>query len=80
MVLTLLPLLWKHGNLTLKLYIDYTSEKIATLNEGWLFIDRFKVGSLIRIINKNYLINWKLVYHEKMYTLASYSYKRMGKS
>ena len=52
MVLTLLPLLWKHGNLTLKLYIDYTSEKIATLNEGWLFIDRFKVGSLIRIIHQ----------------------------
>ena len=58
MVLTLLPLLWKHGNLTLKLYIDYTSEKIATLNEGWLFIDRFKVGSLIRIINKELFVQF----------------------
>ena len=72
MVLTLLPLLWKHGNLTLKLYIDYTSEKIATLNEGWLFIDRFKVGSSIRIINKELFV--QLIYKptqstEKLFTM-----------
>ena len=75
MVLSLLPLPCNHGNLTLKLY---TSEKNSYLDEGWLFIGRFKVGSLPRMINKEvlaqfitYLTNWKIVYHEKMYILAS---------
>ena len=45
----------------------------CTFNEGWLFIGRFKVGSLPRIINKEVLaqfiyqlkVNWKIVCHEK---------------
>ena len=49
-VLNLLPLLCNHGNLTLKL-----PQKNSYLNEGWLFIGRFKVGSLSRTINKEVL-------------------------
>ena len=45
--LSLLPLLCNHGNLTLKLH-----QKKSYLNEGWLFIGRFKAGSLPRMINK----------------------------
>ena len=42
MVLTLLSLLCNHNNLILNSYLD----------EGWLFIGRFKVGSVPEIINK----------------------------
>ena len=38
MVLSLLPFLCSHSNLTLKLHL-----KNSYLNEGWLFIGRFKV-------------------------------------
>ena len=50
MVLSLLPLLCNHGNLTLEL-----NRENSYLNEGWLFIGRFKVGSLPRMINKDML-------------------------
>ena len=64
-----MPLLCNHGNLTLKFIRKY-----SYLNEGWLFIGRFKAGSLPRMINKEvlakfisaYLIHWKIVYHEKI--------------
>ena len=53
----------------------------------WLFIGRFKVGSLSRMINKEVLaqfiykpvVNWKIVYHEKNWkfiTLAMYIEER----
>ena len=41
MVLSLFPLLCKHSNLTLTLHHSY-------LNEGWLFIGRFKVRNLAK--------------------------------
>ena len=44
MVLSSLFLLSNRGNLTLKLH-----QKNSYLNEGWLFIGRFKVGSLPRM-------------------------------
>ena len=50
MVLNLLPLLCNHGDLTLKLH-----RKNSYLNEGWLFIGRFKVGFSPRMINKEVL-------------------------
>ena len=50
MVLSLLPLLFNHGNLTLILH-----QKSSYNNERWLFIGRFKVGSLPRMINKEVL-------------------------
>ena len=49
-VLSLLPLLFNHGNLTLKLH-----QKYSYLNKGWLFIGRFKVASLPGMINKELL-------------------------
>ena len=49
-VLTLLPLLSNHCNLTLKLH-----PKNSYLNEGWLFTGRFKVGRIPRMINKDVL-------------------------
>ena len=42
MVVTLLSFLYNYGNLTLKLH----QRKRSYLDEGWLFIDRFKVGSV----------------------------------
>ena len=39
-----------HDNLTLKLH-----QKNSYLNEGWLFIDRFKLGSLLKMTNKEVL-------------------------
>ena len=50
------------------------------VNENWHFIGRFNIGILPRMINKGVLaqflfvtclINWKIVYHEKTYTLDS---------
>ena len=71
-VLSLLSLLCRNGNLTIENYI----RKYGCFNEGWLFVDKFKVGGLPRMINKlvlaqfihkpSYLINWKIVYHEKI--------------
>ena len=52
MVLTLLLLLCNRDNLILKLG---TSEKNSYLDEGWLFIGSFKVGSVPRMINKEVL-------------------------
>ena len=46
----LFPPLCNHGNLTLKLH-----QKNSYLNEDWLFIGRFKVGRLPRMINKEVL-------------------------
>ena len=46
----MVPLLCNHDNLTLKLH-----QKNSYLNEGWLFIGRFKVGSLPRMKNKEVL-------------------------
>ena len=46
-VLSLLPLLCSHANLTLKFH-----QKNSYLNERWVFIGRFKVGSLPRMIKK----------------------------
>ena len=46
-VLNLSPLLWNYGNLTLKLH-----QKNSYLNEGLLFVGRFKVGRFPRMINK----------------------------
>ena len=51
MVLTLLLLLCNHS-LILKLG---TSEKNSYLDEGWLFIGSFKVGSVPGMINKDVL-------------------------
>ena len=50
MVLSLLRPLCNHDNLTLKF-----NQKNSYLNEGWISIGRFKVGSLLRMINKNVL-------------------------
>ena len=50
MVLSLLPLLSNHGNLALKLH-----KKNSYLNEAWVFIGRFKVGSLPRMVHKEVL-------------------------
>ena len=71
-VLSLLSLLCKNGNLTIENYI----RKYGCFNEGWLFVDKFKVAGLPRMINKlvlaqfihkpSYLINWKIIYHEKI--------------
>ena len=44
MVLSLFPLLCKHSNLTLTLH----QKDHSYLNEGWLFIGRFKVGNLAK--------------------------------
>ena len=41
---------YNHDNLTLKLH-----QKNSCLNEGWLFIDRFKLGSLLKMTNKEVL-------------------------
>ena len=49
MILSLLRFLCNQGNLTLKLHHK------EYLNEGWLFIGRFKVGILPRMINKEVL-------------------------
>ena len=51
MVLSLLPLIFNLGNLTLTLH----QKKNRYLNEGWLFIGRFKVGSLLRMTNNDVL-------------------------
>ena len=50
MVLTFLLLLCNHDNLILKLH-----QKNCFLDEGWLFIGSFKVGSGSRMINKEVL-------------------------
>ena len=55
--MVLLPLLCNHGNLTLKLHQKI--RKNSYLNEGWLLIGRFKVGSLPRMINKAVLAQFK---------------------
>ena len=47
MVLVLLSFRSNHDTMILKLH-----KKIATLNEGWLFIGRFKHGSVPGMINK----------------------------
>ena len=52
MVLILLPLLCNHNNLILK------SETNSYLDEGWLFISRFKVGSVPGMINKEMLAQY----------------------
>ena len=51
MVLILLPLLCKHDNLILKL----NQKKNSYLHEGWLLIGRYKVGSVLGMINKEVL-------------------------
>ena len=51
MVSILLPLLFNHDNLILKL----NQKKNSYLDEGWLFIGRFKVGSISGMINKEVL-------------------------
>ena len=48
MVLILLSLLWNHYNLILKLQNSY-------LDEMWLCRDKFKVGSVLRMMNKKVL-------------------------
>ena len=50
MVLSLLPFIYNHGYLALKLH-----QKNSYLNQGWLFIGKFKVGSLPRMINREVL-------------------------
>ena len=50
MVLILLSLFCNHDNLILKLH-----QKNSYLDEGWLFIGRFKVGSVPGVINKEVL-------------------------
>ena len=85
-ILSLLPLLCNHDNLTLKFH-----PKNSNLNEVWLFIGRFKVGSLPRMINKEVKCHPKLyielsnqlkiVYREKMeiyYSCYVYWGKRVG--
>ena len=52
MVLILLPLLCNHNNLILK------SETNSYVDEGWLFISRFKVGSVPGMINKEMLAQY----------------------
>ena len=52
-ILHLLSLICNHGNFTLKLYAS--EKKTRYLNDGWPFIDRFKVGSLPRMKNKEVL-------------------------
>ena len=54
MVLGLLSLLCNHENLTLKLH-----QKKNNLNERWLFIGIFTVGSLPRMVNKEVLATEK---------------------
>ena len=66
-----------------------TTEKISSLDEGWLFIGTFKVRSVLGMINKEMLakfiykpINWKIVYLEKLQNLWLYVSwrKKVGKS
>ena len=52
MVLIFLPLLGNQDNLILKLH----QKKNSYVDEGWLFIDRFKVGSVPQMINKEVLV------------------------
>ena len=51
MVLILFLILCNHGNLIVKLH----EIKHSDLNEGWVFIGSFKVGSVPRMINKEVL-------------------------
>ena len=51
MVLILLLLLCNYNNLILKLH----QKKNSYLDEGWLFIGSFKVGSVPGMINKEVL-------------------------
>ena len=51
MVLILLLLLYNHDNLILKLH----QKKNSYLDEGWLFIGSFKVGSVPGMVNKEIL-------------------------
>ena len=53
MVLILLLLLCIHDNLKLKLH-----QKNSCLDEGWLFIGSFKVGSVPGMINKEVLAQY----------------------
>ena len=48
MVLILLPFLSNHDNLILKLH----QKKKSYLDEGWLFIGSFNLGSVPGMINK----------------------------
>ena len=50
MVISLLPILCHHDSLTLKFH-----QKNSYFNEGWLFVGRFKVGSLPRMMNEEVL-------------------------
>ena len=66
MVLILLLLLCNHANLILKLH-----QKNYYFDEGWLFIDSFKVGSVPEMINKEVLPNLYKNLHNQLKSCSS---------
>ena len=72
MILSSLLLLCSHGSLPLKLH-----QKNKYLNEGWIFIGIFTVGSLPRRINKEVLVQfmYKSTYStEKLLTMQNWKF------
>ena len=74
MILTLLLLLCNHDDLIPELS---TSEKNSCLNEGWLFIGSFKVGSVKGVINKEVLAQF--VYKPGYWTEKLFIYENLKK-
>ena len=72
MGLSLLLLLCNYDNLTLEFH-----KKNSYLNEVWLFLGRFKTGSLPRMINKEVLAQfiYKPIYSiEKLFNIKKWKF------